>query len=127
MKFSLPAVAFGLSLLGAGDAAKIEIRSTTGPGLIPVSSTAYIGDDGKTYPLGGSFSDGCRKTGYNWIKEICIDDKKGRAHIIYSGGTKKCFKRTRSWSYLCGGSESCHAGVCNRCWEYDYTVVKCTW
>ncbi|RSM09787.1 hypothetical protein CDV31_007527 [Fusarium ambrosium] len=126
MKFSLPAVVFGLSLFGASDAAKIEIRATTGPGLIPVSSTTYIGDDRIAYPLGSSF-DGCRKTSYNWIKEICIDSDRARAHIVYSGGTKKCFKRTRSSSKLCGGNESCNKGVCNRCWEYDYTVVKCTW
>ncbi|KAM0421423.1 hypothetical protein ACHAPT_010777 [Fusarium lateritium] len=112
MKFSLPTAVFALSLLGAADAARIEIRTTTGPGLIPVTSTTYVGDDGKRYGLGG-FNDG-----YSGRK---------RAHIIYSGGTKKCFRQTRESSKLCGGGEGCYNGVCNRCWEYDFTVATCNW
>ncbi|KAJ4329128.1 hypothetical protein N0V84_000488 [Fusarium piperis] len=126
MKFSLPVAVFALSLFSAGDAAKIEIRTTTGPAILPFTDTTYVGDDGKDYDL-GDFQDGCRKTKYNWIKQICLDSNKKRGHIVYSGGTKNCFRLTHEWSKLCGGSEGCYAGVCNRCWEWDYTKAKCTW
>ncbi|CZR45487.1 uncharacterized protein FPRO_15337 [Fusarium proliferatum ET1] len=127
MKFTLPTAAFALSLLGAADGARIETYVTTGPQILTNYSSAYFGDDGEMYPLGGGFRDGCRKTKYDWVKEICIDDGKLRAHIVYSGGTKKCFKRTKDSSKACGGSAGCWQGVCQRCWTYVYTETKCTW
>ncbi|PNP83935.1 hypothetical protein FNYG_02623 [Fusarium nygamai] len=126
MKFTLPTAALVLSLLGSGEAARIELNVTTGPGLIPVYSSAYYGDDGKMYSL-GAFNDGCRKTKYDWIRQICLDSDRERGHVVYSGGTKKCFRMTKQSSKLCGGSESCWGGVCNRCWHYVYTEAKCTW
>ncbi|KAG5746083.1 hypothetical protein H9Q70_011231 [Fusarium xylarioides] len=127
MKFTLPTAAFALSLLGAADAARIETYVTTGPQIIPNYSSAYYGDDGKNYPIDNGFRDGCRKTKYDWIKEVCIDDGKLRAHIVYSGGTKKCFRRTSDMSKACGGTAGCWQGVCQRCWTYVYTEAKCNW
>ncbi|KAF4416355.1 hypothetical protein FACUT_12651 [Fusarium acutatum] len=127
MKFTLPTAAFALSLLGAADGARIETYVTTGPQILTNYSSAYYGDDGKMYPLGGGFRDGCRKTKYDWVKEVCIDDHKQRAHMVYSGGTKKCFKRTKDSSKTCGGTAGCWQGVCQRCWTYVYTETKCTW
>ncbi|KAF5636100.1 hypothetical protein F52700_5414 [Fusarium sp. NRRL 52700] len=77
MKFILTTAALVLSLLGIGEAARIEIDKTTGTGLIPVYSSAYYGDDGKEYML-GAFNDGCRKTNYSWIRQICLDSGKER-------------------------------------------------
>ncbi|KAI1055286.1 hypothetical protein LB505_009490 [Fusarium chuoi] len=71
MKFTLPTAAFALSLLGAADGARIETYVTTGAAPIRVYSSVYIGDDGKHYSL-GAFDDGCRKTKYDWIKQIFI-------------------------------------------------------
>lgn len=127
MKLSLAATAvFALSLLGVTDAARIEISTTTGPGLIPSSSTVLIGNDGKRNNL-GYFQDGCKKTKFSFIKNMCIDSGKKRAHVNYTSGLKRCFRQTKSSSKLCGGDESCFRGVCNRCWTYVFTEAKCNW
>ncbi|KAH6963064.1 hypothetical protein HG530_006803 [Fusarium avenaceum] len=126
MKLSLPTMIFSLSLLGAVDASRIEIDVTTGPGILDVFSSAYYDDKGKFYSL-GAFRDGCKKTQYDWIKQMCIDGTKNRAHVTYSGGSRNCYKRTKNTSEICGGSEGCWGGVCNRCWHYVYTQTACTW
>ncbi|KAF5670010.1 hypothetical protein FHETE_4693 [Fusarium heterosporum] len=125
MKFSLPAIV-AFSLLGASHASRIELHTTTGPAIIPIYSSAYYDDAGESYPL-GAFRDGCRKTDYGWIKQICIDDPKERAHVIYSGGSKNCYKVTKSTSKNCGGPSACWSGVCQRCWTAVYTKTPCTW
>ncbi|KAH7251218.1 hypothetical protein BKA59DRAFT_452461 [Fusarium tricinctum] len=126
MKLALPTMVFSLSLLGAVDASRIELDVTTGPGIIPVYSSSYYDDKGKYYAL-GAFNDGCRKTEYDWIKQICIDSGKERAHVIYSGGSRNCYKVTKHTSKLCGGFSGCWGGVCNRCWNYVYSKTACTW
>ncbi|SPJ74217.1 uncharacterized protein FTOL_03947 [Fusarium torulosum] len=126
MKLTLPTVVFSLSLLGAVDASRIEIDVATGPGIIPVYSSAYYDNKGKMYSL-GAFRDGCKKTQYDWIKQICIDGSKSRAHVTYSGGSRNCYKQTKDSSKLCGGSSGCWGGVCTRCWNYVYTKTSCTW
>ncbi|KAJ4993910.1 hypothetical protein SVAN01_00387 [Stagonosporopsis vannaccii] len=128
MKFTLSTTLLALAL-SASDAAaaRIEIRVTTGPGLIPSGSTVLIGNDG-VHNNFGYFLDGCKGPGGRaWLQRFCIDSGNNRAHVSYTSGLKRCFRRTRTWSELCGGDESCWGGVCNRCWEYDYTEAACTW
>ncbi|KAM0345083.1 hypothetical protein ACHAPU_006969 [Fusarium lateritium] len=125
MKFSLPTIV-AISLLGVSDASRIESYSTTGPGIIPVYSSAYFDDAGKSYSI-GTFLDGCRKTKFDWIKQVCIDSGKERAHVTYSGGSKNCYKISKSSSKGCGGNEGCWKGVCNRCYTWVYSKTSCTW
>jgi hypothetical protein len=126
MKFSLPTVAFSLSLFCATDAARIEINSVIGPSLVPVKYTHYIGNDGLTYIVGG-FLDGCKNIKYDWIKNMCIDDEKGRAHVNYSDGNKACFKRTTKTSGRCGGDEGCWKGICQTCYWSVFTPTVSNW
>lgn len=127
MKLSLATTAaFVLSTFGVTDAARIEMSYVTGASLIPYGNTVLVGDDGKRNNL-GDYRDGCRNTKFDFIKNMCIDDGKLRAHINYSSGLKRCFRRTSSKSKLCGGSESCYKGVCSRCWDWIYTQSACNW
>ena len=126
MKLTLPTATLALSLLGAADGARIETYVTTGAAPIRVYSSVYYGDDGKHYNL-GAFDNGCRKTKYDWIKQICIDSDRERAHVVYSGGTRKCFKLTKQSSGTCGGPSGCWENICQTCWTYVYTSTKCTW
>ncbi|KAF4997511.1 hypothetical protein FGRMN_3875 [Fusarium graminum] len=72
MKFVLPTVVT-ISLLGAADASRIESYATTGPGLIPVYSSAYFDDSGESWHI-GDILDGCRKTQWNWIKQELLQE-----------------------------------------------------
>jgi hypothetical protein len=109
----------------------IYISSTTGPGILPVSDMTLLTDDGGKHRIIGKNGeiDGCRTRGYWWLNEFCMDSGKKRAHLRFTSnpGLKICFKQTSSKSELCGGDDSCFAGVCNRCWESYYTGVKCDW
>lgn len=125
MKFALPATAFA-ALLGVTDAAWIKILGSTGPGLIPTGSTTLYGNDGRHNSM-GFLMDGCKRGGYPWLGEICIDSKNNRAHVWYTSGLKRCFRRTHTWSELCGGGAGCWNGVCVRCWEWHYTEARCDW
>ncbi|KAH7251216.1 hypothetical protein BKA59DRAFT_509324 [Fusarium tricinctum] len=119
---------FSLSLFGATDAVSIKINSVIGAGIIPVTYTYYIGNDGLslTYDVGG-WLDGCKNTKYNWIKNMCINDNRGRAHVNYSDGNKACFKRTTQPSGRCGGDEGCWKEICQTCYWSVFTPTACNW
>ncbi|KAJ8113260.1 hypothetical protein OPT61_g4580 [Boeremia exigua] len=129
MKFTLPTAVIALALSASNAAAaSIEILATTGPGMIPYSTTTHIGNDGRHTGF-GYFTDGCKKNKDADIEQICIDSDERRAHVTYTSGYKRCFKQTSTWSELCGGDEKdiCFAGVCNRCWEWTFTEANCDW
>lgn len=126
MKLIYPTTILAL-LFTTTNAARIEVRTTTGPGLIPSGSTVLIGNDGVRNNF-GYFMDGCKGPGGRaWLRQFCMDSDKNRAHVSYTSGLKRCFRRTRTWSELCGGDEGCFGAVCNRCWEWDYSETPCTW
>ncbi|KAK4665355.1 hypothetical protein QC763_401174 [Podospora pseudopauciseta] len=128
MKFTLAAAAFAF-LANAADAATAKITTSwiVNAGLLPVTTCYYHGEDGKTYFM-GDFSDGCRGTKHDWVRQICVDSSKARAHITFSGGTRRCFKRTwRSSECVGTGPESCYKGICPTCSRAEYTPTSCTW
>ncbi|XEV02821.1 hypothetical protein FSHL1_008108 [Fusarium sambucinum] len=114
MKFSLTAAVVLSALGGVANAAKIEVLT---------SRTTYIADDGDRHGL-GKFTDGCKKNSFPWMKEICIDDKRKRAHAVYQTNRKECFKVTHETSGNC----NCEPGWgCKTCYTKHYTTTACNW
>lgn len=111
MKLTAPLVIFSL-LLGA-DATTIAVL-----GLTPTHTTTTItANDGDRHKM-DNFLTGCKTRPFPFVREICMDSPKRRAHIVWQNtGKKDCFIVTSESKKLC---DRCIPGS-------HYTETACTW
>ncbi|CEI38466.1 hypothetical protein FVEN_g11718 [Fusarium venenatum] len=93
-----------VSILGIAEAATPKI--VTHVSSMGIGTSTYHDTSGKANGL-GNWTDGCKGTSYDWIKQVCIDLPRKRAHIIYPNGTKRCFRQSSSKTSPCGTGVTC--------------------
>ncbi|KAJ1323746.1 hypothetical protein MN608_10991 [Microdochium nivale] len=123
MQISALTTVAALAALAATSVSATRINIYITQHIVPVVMTTLITDDGDGHSY-GYFLDGCKKK-LDFVKEICIDDSKGRAHIVWTNqpGRKLCLLKTKRNSFQCG----CNGNQCVTCTDIDFTETPCTW
>ncbi|KAH6644756.1 hypothetical protein C7974DRAFT_27231 [Boeremia exigua] len=110
-----------LVLLVANEAAATKILfQQTVTVFLPVRTGVLITDDNHYHNIGFRDS-GCTNAGLSFVKEMCIDGSKQRAHIYWTNQPNKkyCFAQQPSEHTNCGQWQTCS--------RWEFTETPCTW